>query len=303
MKHSLAMAVLVPTLALLSSCNVINCITKTDNTTAKKTAKSTTEQSTTTVANHQPSTIGSKQISALENALSGEWIIVGAGSTVISRDENMPYMNFVPSEHRFYGSNGCNVLNGIYSVNGDKITFSNVLTTMRYCADTDFDGLINAVVHDGVTVGAYIKKIGNENYLYLNDSNGKALLTLCRHNLGFLNGNWTVSQINGHAVDDEECNVFFDIAEMKIHGNTGCNYFNGIITMDPTEANSISFSGMGVTRMACPKGDRERLMLVALEETTTVVAGDNDDTAILMDNSGRSVLTLKRAPITRNSED
>lgn len=240
---------------------------------------------------------------ALEKELEGEWIIVGAGSKVINRDEDMPYIYFVPEEHRFYGSNGCNILNGIYSVSADKITFSNVLSTMKYCPETDFDADVNMAIQDGKTVGAYVKKIGNESYLYLNNSAGKALLTLCRHNLNFLDGNWMVTQINGHSVNDEECNVFFDIKEGKIHGNTGCNYFNGTITMDPVGANSINFSGMGVTRMACPKGDQERMMLVALEEVTTAVMGDTPNSAILMDGSGKQALVLKRIPVTIQKED
>lgn len=241
--------------------------------------------------------------STLGKDIEGEWVIVAAGAKVISRDEDMPYLTFAGGEHRFYGSNGCNVINGAYSVEGDRITFSEVLSTMMYCPDTDFDAAISAVLADGKTVGANVKRIGNESYLYMTNETGKALLTLCRHNMSFLNGNWVVTQINGNAVSDDECNIFFDISELKVHGNTGCNFFNGTIMMDPEGANSINFSGMGVTHKMCPNADRERMMLVALEEATTAVAGENNDTAILLDDSGRQVLTLRRAPMTRNAQE
>lgn len=233
--------------------------------------------------------------------IAGEWVITSVGSTVISRDEDMPYINFVPAENRFYGSNGCNVLNGDFKISGNSLTFGNVLSTMKYCAGVDFDAAINQVIRDGRTVRASIKRIGNESYLYINDSTGKSLLTLVRHNMQFLNGYWYVTRINGKEINDEEANIFFDIAALKIHGNTGCNFFNGNILIDPAGANSINFSGMGVTRMACPKGDQERTMLVALEETTRAIAGP-DDTAILTDDNGRQLLTLKRGQIPANAE-
>lgn len=238
---------------------------------------------------------------SLAKVLGGEWVITSVGTKVISQDEDMPYINFVPEEGKFYGSNGCNVLNGQFKLEGNTLTFSHVLSTMRYCAHIDYDAQINDVFKDNNKVNAAVKKIGNETYLYINDSTGKSILTLSRHNMQFLNGYWLVTEINGQPVDDEEANIFFDINELKIHGNTGCNYFNGNILIDPTGANSISFSGMGVTRMACPKGEQERTMLVALEETTTVVQGNND-TALLLDGSGKRVLTLKRTALVPSND-
>ena len=241
-------------------------------------------------------------VSDILATMGGEWTITVAGTTRIQRDEDMPYLCFVPDEHRFYGSNGCNVLNGDYAVSGDRLTFSNVLTTMQYCPGNDFDQKINAVVRDGSTVRVVINKLAGESILTMNDQQGRMLLTLRRHNMGFLNGYWLVTSIYGKSVDDEEANIFFDINELKIHGNTGCNYFNGNIYIDPSVSNQISFSGMGVTRMACPKSDQERNMLVALEETATAIQGNND-MAILMDGNGRQLLTLKRGRIPNASQE
>lgn len=52
---------------------------------------------------------------------------------------------------------------------------------------------------------------------------------------------------------------------------------------------------MGVTRMSCPNSDRERKMLVALEQTATAIRGGSDK-ALLIDRKGKTLLTLKRAP-------
>lgn len=222
-----------------------------------------------------------------------EWTIVKVGDKKISRDEDMPYLYLDTADGKLYGSNGCNVINGNFSVSGRKITFSNVLTTMRYCPDCDFDTDINAVIADGRTVNALLVNAGKETFLYFNASDGKSLLTLVRHGLKFLDGQWQVHTVNGKTIDDEEANIFFDLASLKVHGNTGCNYFNGEILLNPERADALSISGMGVTRMACPKGDQEREMLVALEETVAAVKG-SDDTAILIGEGNKPLITLKR---------
>ena len=236
---------------------------------------------------------GSKDLS---KAISGEWVVTAIGTKALQTEENIPYINFVPAENRFYGSNGCNVLNGDYSISAaGMLTFNGVLSTMKYCADVPYETEINQVISDGKVLGTKFENIGNESYLYLM-ADGKVLLTLRRANMEFLNGKWLITEVNGTAIDDPEANVFFDVKEQKVHGNTGCNYFNGDIMFDPNTANSINFTGMGVTRMACPKGDQERQILVGLEEASTVVRGEGD-TIMLLDRSGKGVITLKRTDI------
>ena len=123
-------------------------------------------------------------------------------------------------------------------------------------------------------------------------------MTLRRHNMEFLNGNWMVTAIEGKKNNDEELTIFFDIAEQKIHGNTGCNFFNGDIYIDPSRSNAIDLSNIGLTRMACPKADRERRMIVALEETATAIEGKHKNTALLLDKKGKELLTLRRMDVT-----
>lgn len=235
----------------------------------------------------------------ISSALAGQWTITQVGSTAINREEDIPYVIFNPAENRFYGSNGCNIINGGYKVDDSGyITFDKVISTMKYCADVTFDTEINEVLADGRKVKASFKTIGNESYLYLSTAGNHPLMTLRRADMDFLNGQWQVTEINGTPIDDEEANVFFDVSEGKVHGNTGCNYFNGTITFDPNEANSVNFSEMGVTRMACNKGEQERNMLVALERATTAIPGGHD-TVLLTDGTDNRLLTLKRIPIEK----
>lgn len=248
----------------------------------------------------QPSAAPSKEIQTAVKPLTdniktdilGQWTVTKVGDTPLIDEENAPQIIFGANAH-FYANNGCNVLNGYYLAEDGKVTFANVLSTMKMCPDAKFENQFNAVVSDGRTVNGLLKKIGNETYLYLNDNRGKALMTLVRHSMQFLNGQWRIATVYGQPVDDEEANVFFDIAELKIHGNTGCNFFNGNIQIDPTVANALDLSNMGVTRRACPKAAQERGILLALEETASCVA-DGKDRAILIDASGKPVMVIER---------
>ena len=203
----------------------------------------------------------------------------------------MPYINF--DNGRLYASNGCNVLNGSYNLADGRLSFSHMASTMRYCPDVPFEHDINVVIADGTGYNVKTENLGHESYLYLMGENGRKLLTARRHNMGFLNGQWLVTGINGRPIDDEECNIFFDVAEGKVHGNTGCNYFNGDLYTSPNEAFSLSFGQMGVTRMACPDNNMETAMLLALEQTTNARPGRNGS-AVLYDRNGNTLIVLER---------
>jgi heat shock protein HslJ len=237
------------------------------------------------------------KIKPIGNAIDGQWNVVEVGTTKIELEEDVPYVTFDAASGSIYAFNGCNYLNGKYTLtDSNKISFGKVLSTMKYCADVPFDSEINAVVSDGTTLDAELKRIGQDSYLYLRSDRGRTVMTLRRHNMEFLNGNWLVTSIDGKAIDDEEANVFFDIHELKIHGNTGCNFFNGDIYIDPNRSNAIDFSKMGVTRMACPKTAQETAMLVALESTASAIAGRHESTVLLLDKNGKELMTLRRIP-------
>ena len=119
----------------------------------------------------------------LTDAIKGEWVITAIGSKALQTEENIPYITFVPSEGRFYGSNGCNVLNGDYLLTpAGVLSFSNVLSTMKYCADVPYEQEINQIVSEAKTLGTKFENIGNESYLYIM-YDGKVALTLRRANM------------------------------------------------------------------------------------------------------------------------
>jgi copper homeostasis protein (lipoprotein) len=51
-------------------------------------------------------------------------------------DKPVPYLHFDPSEPRITGFTGCNKLTGGYALGEDRLTFSTLATTRKYCAAT-----------------------------------------------------------------------------------------------------------------------------------------------------------------------
>ena len=302
MRKSTISAALAATL-LLSSCSIFRPTEKNDNNGTASTVeikapkKHKKKKNTANTAKSTPESPKGERPSDAELS-GGQWEITAVGDTKINVEENVPYINFQPSTGRFFASDGCNIINGDYVLRSDGVmTFAQTISTMKYCADVPFADAVSACLSDDAKLTAESYRIGQDTYINLKNDKGKTALTLRRHNMAFLNGNWRVTSIDGKAIDDDECNIFIDIAELKTHGNTGCNYFNGDIYIDPARTNAIDFSNMGVTRMACPKSDQETAMLVALEEATTAIAGKNENTVLLLDRNGKQLMTLKRIPL------
>jgi heat shock protein HslJ len=81
---------------------------------------------------------------------------------------------------------------------------------------------------------------------------------------------WKLTELNGNAVATTEemaqAHMVLASAESKVHGNAGCNNFFGGFAAAQA---SLTFSALGSTMMACPRGmDEERDFLAALGATT-----------------------------------
>lgn len=251
-----------------------------------------TPPATSSTVENTPSSTSS--ISELEQRLGGKWTIIQVGSTTIDRDEDMPYIIFEPSTSMMYASNGCNTLNGAFTLDSQNtISFHNMASTLRACPDVPYETQINSVLSEQ-PVPFKISEIGSESFFDFLDANGKSIMKMRRGNLEFLNGQWDVESITGVSKLDVPASIFFDIAELKLHGNTGCNIVNGDIYLDHRRPNSVDFSNMMTTRMACPYDKQQTAMLVALEETASAL-NDGTDKVLLLNGEGKILMTLKKA--------
>ena len=237
-----------------------------------------------------------KELSQLASDIAGEWYIIQAGTYVIDLDEGMPYIIFEPSTGRIYANDGCNTINGEYNVTDEGcLTFSNLLSTLMLCPDVEFSKAIDSAI-GFKPVYITMRDEDTQSFIDVKNEKGEILLKLRRGNLGFINGHWEVKAVSGIDKLETPADVFFDLGELKIHGNTGCNYFNGTIYLDYRRKNAVDFSNMGVTRIACPNRTQETAILVALQQAATAVHGAHDQ-LILLDDSGVTIMVLHRIPL------
>lgn len=227
--------------------------------------------------------------------LTGDWAI----ETVLGKKavgETAPFIKFVPDENRIYGNNGCNIINGIYvASNEDKtISFKNLATTMMMCGQNNItDAEIGEAL--GLTASYKLEKEGgDESILRFYDASGKEVMQLMHRDFHFLDGTWAVIAIDGEKVNIDGMKVALDVDEKRLHGNTGCNIINGELETDMDAANSISFSKIGMTRMACPDSGWETRMMMALEEAVTAKKVGSEEIEFLGSN-GKQVMLLKKS--------
>lgn len=223
--------------------------------------------------------------------LDGEWNIDNVNGQKVTGEER-PFITFDLSQGRIYGNNGCNIVNAnAVTAKGNKLQFTGMMSTQKYCANAPFEHLINTTLDQ---VRSYkISRYGHEYYLDLFNDRGHLIMVLRKHNMDFLNGAWRVTAINGQPNSNEGVQFVFDLPEKKIHGNAGCNIINGEISIDPDVTNSVQFSNIASTRMMCPDIATETAVLVALEETEKAFA-KSDDTVTFVNHAGKPVLQLIR---------
>lgn len=246
----------------------------------------------------------------LNSVMKDKWIVQQIGNKKLKYEENYPYVCFEPGDasknrpNKFYVSTGCNYINGEYSITEpNRISFHNVTATDKYCTDhpedTDLKIALGAsrgnAEHQDKSLTAEYVKTDDEEYIVLTDRNSNQI-KLHKPSLEALEGNWQVVEINNNPIDNESLTIFFDMGARKIHGNTGCNSFNGDIYVDPINDKSLSLTNMGVTMRACPDMSLQQKLLFALEDASSVQFL-KDGHILLKDSSGKTVMKLKSVPI------
>lgn len=225
------------------------------------------------------------------DALQGEWTITKVNKEAIDGEER-PYIHFDLKAKRYYGNNGCNLMNGnIVLGRNNSLKFTKSITTQQLCPDAKFETMIRAAM---TTVRSYrVYSIGHEIYADLYGATKIPVMVLRRHNMDFLTGIWRVETVNDSVNTNEAVELAIDIDANRIHGNTGCNVINGSIFIDPDKTNSLQFMGIATTFRYCPDAELEGALLVALEQVESAIAKDNGK-VILLDADGNELLTLKK---------
>lgn len=222
---------------------------------------------------------------------SGEWTIVSVNGKKIDQEE-MPFIIFEKRDKRIYGNNGCNVINGNFTLSENKsIRFDNVITTMKACPDAKYEIAINKALNEARTYS--YSKIDGIVHINIYDQRGTKILKLRKHNLNALNGAWTVSEIANDHIDKNNVALVIDIDQLKLHGNSGCNIINGTIVLDANKKNAIQFQNLISTRMMCPEMNLETRLLVNLE-TVEYFKLENSNELHLYDNKMNRIIILNK---------
>ena len=113
--------------------------------------------------------------------------------------------------------------------------------------------------------------------------------------LADLAGEWKIATVDGAEVvvgkEDKVPFLAFDTAEMRVHGNAGCNLINGGFSQEEGQPASLRFSQMISTMMAGPNMELEGKILKAIDQVRSFAAGENG-VIILQDAESNAVLTL-----------
>ena len=241
----------------------------------------------------QATSTAEQVVAVTPEQLEGEWTVSIVNGEKVTGDER-PFIYFETAQSRFYGNGGCNVINGSFELDGNKLVFADMLSSMRMCENAPFEYQINYALSQAAT--CKIVQKGNETYLSLFDSAKTQIMELRKHNMDYLSGVWQIVGVSGEECDDEALKLVIDIPEMRLHGNVGCNIVNGMLLIDADKSNSIQFMQLITTMKSCPDQEREMAILIALEEVEQAQPV-SDEMVVLADKNGKELLKLRKIEV------
>ena len=222
--------------------------------------------------------------------LYGEWDIINIRKKkVYTLERAYLYLDFAGG-NKVYGNNGCNTFNTTFQLSGNNLMFNTFTTTSKTCHNVTAE---KTIMHALADVRRYtLETQYNAQYLNLMNSKGTVILVLKRHNLDLMNGAWLVKEIDSENVSNLNMRLVIDAVMQTIHGDTGCNIINGIITLDPTKDMAIQFEDLRSTEHQCEGIANETALLLALEKTESCKRINQQEVALL-DNKGNIVIVLQ----------
>ena len=231
------------------------------------------------------------EITNAARQLYGEWdIVMMRKKQVYTMERAYLYLDFAGG-NKVYGCNGCNTINGKFSQSGNDISFSDFVSTGESCRNVTSE---KTIMHTLAEVRHFtLEAQYNAQYLNLMNAKGTVLMVLKRHNLDAMNGAWLVKEIESENVSQHNMRMVIDAEMQTIHGDTGCNIINGVITLDPSKDMAIQFEDLQSGEHDCEAIDYETALLLALERTESCKRINQNEMALL-DNKGTIVIVLQR---------
>ena len=223
--------------------------------------------------------------------LYGEWdIVILRKKQVYTMERAYLYLDFAGG-NKVYGCNGCNTINGTFQLNGNSIKFGEFISTSESCRNVTSE---KTIMHTLAEVRSFtLQAQYNAQYMNLMNAKGAVVMVLKRHNLDAMNGAWLVKDIDSENVSQLNMRMVIDAIMQTIHGDTGCNIINGVISLDPSKDMAIQFEDLVSTDYQCESIEYETALLLALERTESCKRINQNEMALL-DNKGNIVIVLQR---------
>lgn len=173
---------------------------------------------------------------------------------------------------RVAGSDGCNRYSMPYSAKGSAIQIGPTgHSTMMACPESTM-AQAEAFTSALISARSFRRSDGT---LELLNANGAVAATMVTQADSLAGTSWNVVNINNGReavvgmISDSTVTLVFD-SEGGVNGTTGCNRYNAAYR---AEGDTLHFSSVAATRMACPDealSEQERAFLRALESVTTL---------------------------------
>lgn len=233
-----------------------------------------------------------------EKQLYGEWTILSVKNIDIYTDERAYiYLDF-KNGNQVYGCNGCNAINGRFSLKGNKISFSQMITGGGECNSVTSEETVMNAFSEAANIE--IQSLYNINYMVLKNASGKEVMRLRQLNFDLLNGPWMVKDIEGEDVLANQIRLVIDIDMRTVHVLTKCNIIRGMVHIDPTKENDVQFEDLKYYHNKCADTEKETQLLIKLEETVSCKKVGNISTDMeLLNSSGEAVVRLQKTDLER----
>jgi len=158
---------------------------------------------------------------------------------------------FTLNDDKMSGKSGCNRFSASYKLNGDKLEVTPGMGTLMACdeermrLEAEFLKMLESKNFDIETAGSVVKfKKANSKEVVMEFN-----IPTENDIWSFIDGKkWKLIMLENVGQDYGKSFIQFDAKNKKVNGNSGCNNFFG--TYSTTE-NTITFKGLGSTRMAC----------------------------------------------------
>ncbi len=260
---------------------------------AKKKKDKDRQQVTLADDRNTPKTV---QVKNAAKQLYGEWNVLELNKKAVYTPERAYlYLDFAGG-NRLMGCLGCNAVNGRFTLKGDKMSFSDLITTNKGCSAEAAERSLLKALHDAHSFT--LTRLDNTEFLTINDKHNNPLIKLRRQNIDFLNGGWLVKELNGDNVEKRNIKLVADVEMLTVNANSGCNIINGVITINPNKEFAVEFEDLVSSHNQCPNLSTETRMLIALEETA-YCKKLNDHETELLDRDGKTIVVLKRISVSQ----